>query len=480
MPIAFLFLRFDTLFLRAIVIVVIIAMCVPLTSGNTYYIAMNGDDTNPGTESWPWLTIQKAANTMVAGETVYVMTGTYSEHVVTKKSGTSNNDIKFVVYPGETVTISGGGFYVDKNFITIDGFNFVNGGTAIDIIPRPPGGGNNITIRNNKMVSIFSDAPFRYGWYDKAYGDGHNLILENNDIEALPGSARIEAATLSGLDGFIVRDNTFANANGEGLNMKDNTKNGKVYNNTFKPSSQAVLYFDARGTVSNIDVYNNIIKAAAVLQNEDNDIRYNYTAVIDNISIYNNIFYGGNSSLRVGPFYIRGVNVAGTIKNVRIINNDFEGTYGVDVGGGLPKVENVIIRNNIFSNTGMSVLSGTVTIDHNIMFNTPCVGTNYIAQYPEFVNPAGGDFHLQSTSPAIDRGSPIGAPGMDFDWNLRPQGFGYDIGAFEFHNIMAVQNDTGNNNTIGKSGIEHAVIDYFHNIITKVMETVWAFFRRYI
>jgi hypothetical protein len=467
-----------TLFQRVIVIFVIIAMCVPLTSGNTYFIAKNGDDINPGTQTQPWLTFQKAANTMVAGDTVYVRAGTYSEEVVTKNSGTSNNDIKFVVYPGETVTISDGGFYVDKNFITIDGFNFVSGGTAIDIIPCPPGGGNNITIRNNRMVSVFSDAPFRYGWYDKACGDGHNLILENNDIEALAGSARIEDATLSGLDGFIVRGNTFANANGEGLNMKDNTKNGKVYNNTFKPSSQAVLYFDARGTVSNIEVYNNIIKAAAVLQNEDNDIRYNYTAIIDNISIYNNIFYGGNSSLRVGPYYGPGGNVAGTIKNVRIINNDFYGKYGVDVGGGLPIVENVIIRNNIFSNTEISVLSGTVTTDHNIMFNTPCVGTNCIAQYPEFVNPAGGDFHLQSTSPAIDKGSPIGAPSMDFDWNPRPQGLGYDIGAFEFHNVTAGQNDTSS--TIGKSGVGNVAIDYFHNIITKAIETVWACFRRYI
>jgi len=421
------------LFQRVIVIFVIIAMSIPLTSGNTYYIAKNGNDYNPGTQTQPWLTIQKAANTMVAGDTVYVRAGTYNEKVATKNSGTSNNDIKFVVYPLETVIISGGGFYVDKNFITIDGFYFENGGTAIDIIPHPPEGGNNITIKNNRMVSVFSDAPFRYGGYNKTYGDGHNLILEYNDIEALAGSARSEDATLSGLDGFIVRGNTFANANGEGLNMKDNTKNGKVYRNIFKPSSQAVLYFDARGTVSNIEVYNNIIQSAAVLQNENNDIRYDYIAIIDNINIYNNIFNGGY--LRIGPPFpdANGVdqNAPGKIKNVQVYNNVFYG-MGIDGGGSLPSIENLIIKNNIFSSAYLIMRSGTVTTENNLFNGSSCVGTNCITGDPKFVNPTGGDFHLQSTSPAIDKGSPIGAPSMDFDWNPRPQGLGYDIGAFEY------------------------------------------------
>jgi len=48
---------------------------------NIYYVAKNGSDSNPGSESQPWLTIQKAADTMVAGDTVYVKAGTYTEQV---------------------------------------------------------------------------------------------------------------------------------------------------------------------------------------------------------------------------------------------------------------------------------------------------------------------------------------------------------------------------------------------------------------
>ncbi len=51
---------------------------------------------------------------------------------------------------------------------------------------------------------------------------------------------------------------------------------------------------------------------------------------------------------------------------------------------------------------------------------------------PFFANPSEADFHLRENSPAIDSGSSIDAPSDDFDENSRPQGTGYDLGAFEF------------------------------------------------
>jgi len=74
-----------------------------------------------------------------------------------------------------------------------------------------------------------------------------------------------------------------------------------------------------------------------------------------------------------------------------------------------------------------------LTIDHNLINGpTQIYGDDAVIADPKFVNPSGADFHLREGSPAIDNGSAVDTPSDDFDGNPRPQGAGYDIGAFEF------------------------------------------------
>lgn len=47
-------------------------------------------------------------------------------------------------------------------------------------------------------------------------------------------------------------------------------------------------------------------------------------------------------------------------------------------------------------------------------------------------SPIKWDLHLLSSSPCIDSGTSEGAPDSDIDGNSRPQGSGYDIGAYEY------------------------------------------------
>jgi len=42
-----------------------------------------------------------------------------------------------------------------------------------------------------------------------------------------------------------------------------------------------------------------------------------------------------------------------------------------------------------------------------------------------------GNFQFSVHSPCIDAGTPAGAPIKDIDGNPRPQGVGYDMGAYE-------------------------------------------------
>jgi hypothetical protein len=85
---------------------------IPLFSAHVafardYYIAKTGSDTNPGTLDQPFLTIQRAANVMVAGDTAYIRAGVYRETVRPANSGVPGGPITFQPYNGESVTVSG-------------------------------------------------------------------------------------------------------------------------------------------------------------------------------------------------------------------------------------------------------------------------------------------------------------------------------------------------------------------------------------
>ncbi len=51
---------------------------------------------------------------------------------------------------------------------------------------------------------------------------------------------------------------------------------------------------------------------------------------------------------------------------------------------------------------------------------------------PLFFAPETDDYHLMANSPCIDSGTSQGAPTTDLEGNSRPQGAGYDMGAYEF------------------------------------------------
>ena len=66
-----------------------------MVAASVYFVAPDGDDAHPGTPSQPWRTIQKASDTLVAGDTVYIRAGTYHERVVPQNSGRAG---QFITY----------------------------------------------------------------------------------------------------------------------------------------------------------------------------------------------------------------------------------------------------------------------------------------------------------------------------------------------------------------------------------------------
>lgn len=95
---------------------------------------------------------------------------------------------------------------------------------------------------------------------------------------------------------------------------------------------------------------------------------------------------------------------------------------------------NLSLTNNLIAGHSIGLatytpFTGTITADTNLFWNTsdPLIGSNAIRQQPYLTQ----DYHLGAGSPALDAGLTIPWLSVDLDGEPRPQGSGYDLGAYE-------------------------------------------------
>ena len=111
-------------------------------NATTYYVATNGSDSNNGTTtSSPFLTLQRPATATQLGDTVSVMSGTYTapcagcDVVKILQSGTSSAPITYTAYNGTRPLIdtsqSWQGFHIDASYITVEGFEIVGAAQSV-------------------------------------------------------------------------------------------------------------------------------------------------------------------------------------------------------------------------------------------------------------------------------------------------------------------------------------------------------------
>lgn len=417
-------------------------------SGNAFYVSPDGDDNNPGTLESPWETIGMAARTITAGDTVYVRGGTYSERVVPENSGTSQEAmVVYMAYSGESPVIDGTGVSIPGDmgglvevsglaYIVFDGFTVRNAGTADNHCGILLDGSSSVTVRNCYTFNTVSSG---IGVWDCSM-----VTLDNNEVELACNDGEQECITVAGTDNFTVNSNHVHDSGpgsigGEGIDIKDGSSDGTVCGNEVHDINRIGIYIDAWDKRTDlISVYGNVVYDTA---DDGFALASEAGGLLTGISIYNNIAYGNaNSGISVASW---GEPVPShPISDVTIINNTFYGNgsqgWGVGISLENPDADNITIRNNILSQNQYAQIlveeSGTgLEVDHNLFFGTGTpYGSGYLTENPDLEDPSNGDMHLQSSSPAIDTGSSEGAPADDFEGNARPQGAGYDMGAYEY------------------------------------------------
>ena len=403
----------------------LLSLSVSVAEAATYYVATTGDDSNPGTLASPWRTIQKAANTAVAGDIVNVRAGTYAEHVALIHSGTSAAPITFQAFTGELPILDGAGLGTGYGFqangtcnLIIDGFEVRNynsgGGIGGNIYIHDCADNTSSTKIRNNHSHHFTGVDNPTGiWFhgDRGTYEVYNNILHDNTGSAAPENNNclviFEDTIGTGIFNINVHNNECYNE-ASGLKFKHAAPAGATVSAIFEKN----LIHDLNGGGSD--------SSGCVSTEQPGTI------------IRNNICY--NFSNHVGSIRAGQVGGSGQCVGCQVYNNSFYNVVGMMVNTSGSSA--MIVRDNIIwtSSTALLLCDRTGLTSNFNLYNGQasnaaeidyCGGSLFsFAQWkatgfeargltgnPLFVNPTGlrPDFHLQVGSPA--RG--VGTGGLD-------------------------------------------------------------------
>ncbi len=375
-----------------------------------YYVSPDGDDSNPGTRSNPLLTIDKAANKLNPGDTLYLLKGIYHQTVDLSLQGTKSQPIVISSFPGDTVIIDGdidgdsipdipsregdeGGtdprygntFYwsglvqfVDwgmppSKHIIFRGIEVRNSaGRGISMHP----GGSDITIE---------DCYVHHTWHTPVHMQGVTRPTVRNTVvhdgasfapypregteQNWPGNVQFTDVIDGLADGLTVY-----NSWGEGVLIGHS--NGVILQNSVVYDNFALNVYTSHA--SNFIIRNNIIystgtppflrggKACSNLIIAD-EYRADQANGVGQ-TVINNLIMGGSRNLGFWEFTWQGTENSGFVDAIIANNTILDAvTYGVEINQG--KHENTIFFNNIVANPNTDAPLAVVVDDPGLNFD---------------------------------------------------------------------------------------------------------------
>ena len=433
-------------------------MISQLAFGRIFYVNkhhVSSSDENTGSLDMPWLTIGHAVSVASAGDTVYVLPGTYYESISFLHAGNSaEGPIILSGYSGEKPVIDGMGVDDSNNGILID-----RSWITLRNLEVRHWGGNGIWITDAAFIEI-SDCVVHHVTYGIGVADGahdftfNRVEVHHFDLYGFDVTSSEPNVCYNGeWNDCISHDGRDPQQNVDGFALGHGNQHGFVFNRCttynvfdgFDISSRESLLNRCKAThcwngcyklwQDDVRLVNCVGCEAGIAVVEldwDGDPGVTY--------LTNCTFYGGD------VFTIWIENKADTLEMINCIL-----AGGENIGLAFEQMGTGAYRGdyNLFQNNNMNRF---IAVGYTDEFTYESLDTGawsaYCGQDHQSVAVTSSaaifsgldpfDGHLLPSSPAIDHGWPASAPPVDHEGNPRPSGSGVDIGAYEFQQITDI------------------------------------------
>ena len=394
-------------------------------SQNYYVSANNGSDSNNGSETTPFQTINRAISFVNPGGTIFVMNGTYqnngygtvdtatntnmnNNHVVTiNKSGSEGAYITLKNYPGHSPLIQfdgRGGIVISNNmnYIIIEGFEVVGPGASITYAEAYANREYKVLAASDPNDDInYTHTYFSGKGIWGGYGAHHHIIIRNNIVHDTAGSGirfndsdhiTIEYNEVynttwwtSSASSAVVFAETIASSEADnGTDVKMVIRGNLVYNNWNRIPFYVTQLPDNSGNTNpnyGTATYNNILDGQGLYVTRSDDNYYGTFLFENNVCVNNgknginfDNSLGASAIIQNNTLFYNGVHEI--IQDISVANGN-PGHRGQKVGGiKANRVQNVTVANNIvvtrdnlFSAIELPNISGSRPVLNNIFLN---------------------------------------------------------------------------------------------------------------
>lgn len=417
-----------------------------ISAQTTYYVSKNGNNQDGLSWATAWNELDRINWGVIRpGDTVYIDGGTNSQTYYSRLNvGASGTSTSQITVTGATdnghngqVVIDGqnsrsAGISISKSYVTVSNIkviNHISDDIRIDRASHVILDGLEVYITGRAVFIQYSDniivknciitTPIYVAKQtDGIYSQGNkNNIYENNYIVIYNQNAEghDDAIQMYQDDSIIVRNNYLAQVNSKIGNAQG-------------------LYATTMFGISKF--YNNVINLGDAKSNALSFRRLPSLGGTGNVEILENTVYAKNAYRAI---WVTETSDPVIKNNIAIItNNTVPPLFVTDWNGNGSNIQSNLLYNpntNKVANLGVSY---TQTQMESAGINLGGSDTN-----PQLVDITRRDFHLTSSSPAIDVGRNLGLLyNVDKDGESRPQGSGYDIGAYEYSDYTQIPANT--------------------------------------